>query len=140
MKIDLGCGPRARWYKADEPDWLRLDMEPYEGVTPWVCPEDRIPVPDRSIEEAFVGQLLIYLSLDDQRLLARELNRVMRKDGIIQIEKFSVDTEGCINTLRELGWTIASVELIDTRPGELYRFVLVFSKGGDESGEENSNA
>jgi len=95
--------------------------------------------PDHSVEEAFLGQLLIYLSLDDQRVLAQELNRVMSKDGVIQIQKFSIDTEGYIDTLKELGWVITSVKLIDTFPSEpeVYCFTLHadasitrFTKGG----------
>jgi len=128
MKIDLGSGPKECWYRADEDGWLRFDKEPFEGVIRWRCP-DPIPVPDRSVEVAFLGQLLVYLELDEQKALAAELDRVMKRDGIIKVHKYGVETTGLIAELKKYDWIVESAELtniVPDEPLETYWFTIIY--------------
>jgi len=128
MRIDLGSGPKETWYRADESDWLRLDKEPYEGVTKWEWPNDPIPVRDHCVDVAFLGQFLAYIEYDDQIALAAELARVMKRDGIIRVHKYGIETKGLIAALREFSWIVSSVELVNVVPDEkleTYWFTII---------------
>jgi len=113
VKLDLGSGPRDFWV-SDESDWLHLDCEPYEGVIQWTCPEP-IPVKDRSVEVAYLGQLLVELSIEQQLALADELVRVMKDDGVIRVHDYDgvLGYPEFFRRLEQHGWRRVKEELVN---------------------------
>jgi len=87
VKLDIGSGPKDYWYSED-PEWLHLDCEPYEGVIPWTCPS-QLPIENNSVDEVYMGQFLIELDINQQLALADELARVMKSDGRILIHDYN---------------------------------------------------
>jgi len=111
LKLDLGSGPRNRWYSED-PEWIHLDCEPYEGVIIWECPEN-IPVGDKMVDEVYIGQLLIELAIEDHLALAREVDRVMKDDGVVKVHCFGgiLGFYEFFKLLSDCGWHVEKYEL-----------------------------
>ena len=122
MKLDIGSGPKEFWFKPEEKDWIRLDCEEYEGVTHWVCPE-KLPAPDNSVEEAYVGQFLIETSPEEHKALAKELVRVMRPNGVIRVHCYGMIATWTefVKELEKSGWVPFTEELVNVieREGDL---------------------
>ena len=138
-KLDLGSGPRDRWWKPYDNDVLHLDIEGFKGTTKWEA-GDRIPVLDNSIQEAYVGWLLIEVDIQTNIDIAKELTRVMKKTGRILVtdygnicnerenrnEKLEEDWGEFFETLRCAGWVLVKQELkeIQENPDGVYPLCL----------------
>jgi len=112
MKVDIGSGSRDHWYKENEEGWLRLDCDKYKDVVQWTCPE-RMPIESNTVEEAFIGKLLIEISLDDHKKLAEELIRIMKDDGKIIIECYRgvLGFKEFFEHMYKGGWKVVKMEL-----------------------------
>jgi len=122
MKLDIGSGDKEHWFKPEEKDWVRLDCEEYEGVRKWVCP-DKLPVEDNSVDEVYIGQFLIETSPKDHKALAKELIRVMKKDGVIRVHCYGQIATWVefVKELEKEGWVPFNEELVNVveREGDL---------------------
>jgi len=113
LKLDIGSGPKDHWYSED-PEWVHLDCEGYEGVVKWECPE-RLPVDDTSVDEVYIGQLLIEIHPKTQLELAKELVRVMKEKGVIKVHCYNgiVNFPEFFSFLRRKGWHVEKDELVN---------------------------
>ena len=113
-KLEVGSGGEDFWFWSRDQEAIRLDCDPYDGVTKWVCP-DRMPVEDNIIMDCYVGQFLIECTIQDHMALALELNRVMKTDGKIRIHCYdgTAGFKDFFERMKELGWTIISEELVN---------------------------
>ena len=131
-KLDIGSGPKDYWVSTD-PDWWHLDKEEYDGVIRWKCPE-RLPVSNKEVEEAYIGQLLVSLTVGEQIELAKELVRVMKDDGLIRVHCYD-GVLGHVEFFEELdrnGWIILTEELINYIEGECKTYMVEIKKLGGE--------
>lgn len=77
-KINIGCGefPAA--------GWTNIDVHP--GLNPDVVASLlALPLPDASVDRAYLGHVLEHLSRDDVVAGLRELRRVVRPTGMIVV-------------------------------------------------------
>lgn len=81
-KLDLGSGPKAAWWRPDDPTVAHLDSAGWLGSIVWYA-EDKIPVDDNSIETIFMGGFLAELFTDTFKPLAIEVDRVMKPNGFV---------------------------------------------------------
>ena len=113
LKLDIGSGDREHWYSED-PEWVHLDCEPYEGVIVWECPE-KIPVKNKSVDEVYIGQFLIEIHPETQLELAKELVRVMKETGVIKVHCYNgiLGFPEFFVYLRSRGWHVDKDELVN---------------------------
>lgn len=115
VRLDLGSGPKNRWCSYDK-EWAHLDCEDYEGVIKWCCP-DKIPVDSKSIRQVHCSGLLIEIDSELQKELAREIDRVVREDGIVTLKCYGGDKdfnfdERFFSEMFRLGWEVKSEEIV----------------------------
>jgi len=138
LKLDLGSGPRENWY-ADGDKWLHLDCEKYEGVVQWQCPEERIPVEDRTVDEVFVGQLLVELGRPEYTVaLAKEIDRVCCGGAVLKVHCYGERVRGGFEVWKEFfgwlqsnGWKFVKEVPVNRWEEEgVYTYLVEMRKGG----------
>lgn len=92
VKVNVGAG-REILEGYLSVDFSKDEMDVGEPVEPDVVGDVlSMPFEDESIDEVRMKQLMIELSLDDQREALKEVMRVLKSEGVIRI----IDVEGLV--------------------------------------------
>ena len=113
-RLDVGSGGKEHWFWPEDPLCIKLDCDTYEGVLRWDCP-DRMPLNSKTIDDCYVGQLLIECSVSDHLMLASELDRVMKRKSLIRVHCYSgvPGFREFFYKMGVLGWDVESSDLVN---------------------------
>ncbi len=78
MKLDIGCGKKKR------KGYVSCDARKLHGVD-YVCPADKLPFPNESIDEIYSRHVIEHLTLKQFIKTLAEWSRVLKKGGMIYI-------------------------------------------------------
>lgn len=85
MKLNLGAGTE---YRAG---WINLDVVAWPGVPPpdlvWDARKEHLPFPDDSVDEVYLGYLLMHLSPQYQKPLLLDVHRVLAPCGFMIVSE-----------------------------------------------------
>ena len=113
--LDIGSGPEENWYDfGDQFKVVRLDIEPFDGIVKWNCPEP-LPIKSDTIDKVYLGQFLIKVPVQDSLKLAKELNRVVKDTGEILIHCYYgiLRFPQFFKEMEIYDWYIISLELVN---------------------------
>ena len=81
IKLNIGCGDQVL------ENWVNLDNKPYnEKVIKWQFGEV-LPLNDGVVSVIYIAYFLMYLKLEDYKILFKECSRVLRKGGVMVIKE-----------------------------------------------------
>ena len=82
IKLDIGSGSPG-WQQTPVEDWLHLDGEPCEHVE-IVTDFATIPLPDKSVDEIFIGDVIEHVPMWRYPEVLSEWNRVLKPNAVIR--------------------------------------------------------
>jgi SAM-dependent methyltransferase len=112
--LDLGCGASPYRDAFGSVEYLRADLERYEGIDIVVAPDGRVPLPDDSVDFVLSTQVLEHAA-DPERYVG-ECARVLKPGG-----RLLLSTHGIMfyhpDPQDYWRWTPAGLELLLSRAG-----------------------
>lgn len=92
MKLDIGCGLN---YKKPLEEWTHLDINPSPHIE-IVCDFGNINIPDESVDEIWIGDVIEHIQPWRQKEVLAEWWRILKPGG-----KISGQTPNLIKTLQD---------------------------------------